>query len=702
MSPIMSPSTTLPDLVMDEPSGVINDFSDLFDFDSAADESHSTTTISPNHTPSPVLAASRSPAIARSPTPPSFPLGPAPGDVDMQIKQEPMDYFPISFDQPEPLMQATNEASTSAVPVPVDMSFSTFPKDQQEALQQLMLNLFEYQKNFGPMDTGVPAPASAQQVQQEQQPMTIEPSLVFSTSPTTSFSSSSASASGSGSATRSYVSPMPMSLAGINEEEEEDEPLNTVGPLDIPPNAATATATAGAGPSRSRPRQTSVFSSNDDLDSKLDRLAPRDSIFSAGKGKGGKKGGGLSSVVRGDDENLDEDDSWRPSPEEYKKLSSKEKRQLRNKLSARAFRTRRKDYIGTLEGHIKDRDDVIDEMRSELMHSRTENQDLRRELEALKSSTMKILHPESASTTSQSPALFTGLALPTHSPITRATPTPTPTFNPNKDMPMSSASTQASRGFWGAGNGASGGGGSTICHHTFTPPPVFPRASANINPLLNSSSSSTPQSSFSQEKDLSQPFSDWSADNTFNLRSMDAYRMQMWSRLTREAQAEKDQVPFELRPKFYADPSSSSSSASASSSSASATSSTSAGASEATAAAAAAVAATAASHITSKLASSFWSAFSGPSSSLDTDKLAAVVTGTAKLAVVPDSHPHSPSGSAASSSSDESLSYLMGGLKLHSGPAMTMPINSNKVRENPLGALSSFLKHAASGVPARA
>jgi hypothetical protein len=46
-------------------------------------------------------------------------------------------------------------------------------------------------------------------------------------------------------------------------------------------------------------------------------------------------------------------------------------------LSARAFRTRRKDYIGTLEGHIKDRDDVIDDMRSELISSRNENRDLR-------------------------------------------------------------------------------------------------------------------------------------------------------------------------------------------------------------------------------------------------------------------------------------------------------------------------------------
>ena len=37
-----------------------------------------------------------------------------------------------------------------------------------------------------------------------------------------------------------------------------------------------------------------------------------------------------------------EPDDWRPTPEEYKKMSSKEKRQLRNKISARNFRIRRK------------------------------------------------------------------------------------------------------------------------------------------------------------------------------------------------------------------------------------------------------------------------------------------------------------------------------------------------------------------------
>ncbi len=63
--------------------------------------------------------------------------------------------------------------------------------------------------------------------------------------------------------------------------------------------------------------------------------------------------------------------------EEYKNLSSKEKRQLRNKLSARAFRNRRKDYIGELEDHIKDRDRLIEAIRNELKNARGERDDLR-------------------------------------------------------------------------------------------------------------------------------------------------------------------------------------------------------------------------------------------------------------------------------------------------------------------------------------
>ena len=54
-----------------------------------------------------------------------------------------------------------------------------------------------------------------------------------------------------------------------------------------------------------------------------------------------------SSRSRKDEEDMDEDERLLAS-EEGKKLSSKERRQLRNKVSARAFRSRRKGNLPPL------------------------------------------------------------------------------------------------------------------------------------------------------------------------------------------------------------------------------------------------------------------------------------------------------------------------------------------------------------------
>ena len=94
---------------------------------------------------------------------------------------------------------------------------------------------------------------------------------------------------------------------------------------------------------------------HDDLQSiPEDHVLPQMKV--GGKGKANRKGtvrdGGVTKrAVSVEKENkqpamlsttsLDPDD-WRPTPEEYKKMSSKEKRQLRNKISARNFRVRRK------------------------------------------------------------------------------------------------------------------------------------------------------------------------------------------------------------------------------------------------------------------------------------------------------------------------------------------------------------------------
>ncbi|KAI3338386.1 hypothetical protein F4824DRAFT_459063 [Ustulina deusta] len=69
-----------------------------------------------------------------------------------------------------------------------------------------------------------------------------------------------------------------------------------------------------------------------------------------------------------EEDDMDDDERLLAS-EEGKKLSSKERRQLRNKVSARAFRSRRKEYITQLE--------------SEIATKVTENNDLRAENRAL-------------------------------------------------------------------------------------------------------------------------------------------------------------------------------------------------------------------------------------------------------------------------------------------------------------------------------
>jgi hypothetical protein len=69
-----------------------------------------------------------------------------------------------------------------------------------------------------------------------------------------------------------------------------------------------------------------------------------------------------------DEDEMDEDERLLAS-EEGKKLSSKERRQLRNKVSARAFRSRRKEYITQLE--------------AEIANKVTENGDLRAQNRAL-------------------------------------------------------------------------------------------------------------------------------------------------------------------------------------------------------------------------------------------------------------------------------------------------------------------------------
>lgn len=282
---------------------------------------------------------------------------------------------------------------------------------------------------------------------------------------------------------------------------------------------------------------------------------------------------------------------------------------------------------------------------------------------------MAILHPDTANVKSESlpmkaaiaaaPTLAAAAAGPSQ-PIRRA---PTPKFNVRKDVPSS----PAAYNLWNNSDYLSGG--STICHTALTPDIVMveedkaapskmplplrtfadlPRM--NLNPNLNDSAPRMPSlSTTANSKDLNNTFSEWSENTPFTLRSMDSYRIQMWSRLAREASSDKAHVPVDSRPKFFVE---------------------------------SAYTQAASTHISSKLASSFWSAFAGSTSgNLDTDKLAAVVTGKAKLKVV----------DVNEKDEAESLIAALGGLRLQSGLSRSEGCGL-RARENPLGALGSFFR----------
>ncbi|KAF9290576.1 hypothetical protein BGZ68_006686 [Mortierella alpina] len=74
-------------------------------------------------------------------------------------------------------------------------------------------------------------------------------------------------------------------------------------------------------------------------------------------------------------------DPFKPSESELKNMTSKERRQLRNKLSARNFRVRRKEYIGTLENQVKEARREAADLQRRLIQSELNCQFLRQELE---------------------------------------------------------------------------------------------------------------------------------------------------------------------------------------------------------------------------------------------------------------------------------------------------------------------------------
>jgi hypothetical protein len=338
-----------------------------------------------------------------------------------------------------------------------------------------------------------------------------------------------------------------------------------------------------------------------------------------------------------------EPEDWRPSPEEYKKMSSKEKRQLRNKISARNFRVRRKEYISTLEGDIAERDRLIDAIRSELGSSKSENTALRQEISALK----KCLLDGRALPDLPPPAELPPIpASPPLTPIPAASPVVTP--NTQKDLPTSPR--LSNRAFWGG----LGGMGVTPVHAAFVPPialassPILKPSifyeetvrsrvlQENLNPALNAYGGLVEKKGSANINHLNPSglgaFDSFTDVHPFTLKTLDAYRMQLWGKMAAQ-QSQPHPQPYtqphglagSLKPHFF---------------SPRAAYPTPPASPKLPSKEQAAAAAIASQTLFSKLGSAFWEAFSGspahPSASRqwDAEKVRKVLDGSAVVKVV--------------------------------------------------------------------
>ncbi|KAF8940147.1 hypothetical protein BGZ47_007870 [Haplosporangium gracile] len=109
-----------------------------------------------------------------------------------------------------------------------------------------------------------------------------------------------------------------------------------------------------------------------------------------------------------------------PSSTDLKKMTSKERRQLRNKISARNFRVRRKEYIYTLEGQVLQHKTEARHLREAVTLMQDENQRLKDELETVR----RQLEATTLSSSSINPATIAATSI-------------DPTLAPEPSMPLS-------------------------------------------------------------------------------------------------------------------------------------------------------------------------------------------------------------------------------------------------------------------------
>ncbi|KAI9016304.1 hypothetical protein CLU79DRAFT_764361 [Phycomyces nitens] len=95
-----------------------------------------------------------------------------------------------------------------------------------------------------------------------------------------------------------------------------------------------------------------------------------------------RRASSVSSIEDGSLEAMAEADGM-----DIKKLTARERRQLRNKISARNFRVRRKEYLASLEQQIDHHKQRAEDLAGRLEEAEDENEKLRHELQVLKQRT---------------------------------------------------------------------------------------------------------------------------------------------------------------------------------------------------------------------------------------------------------------------------------------------------------------------------
>ncbi|KAL0566527.1 hypothetical protein V5O48_015482 [Marasmius crinis-equi] len=389
------------------------------------------------------------------------------------------------------------------------------------------------------------------------------------------------------------------------------EPVLTITPVKVGGHGKARKGTVqGGGITKKHPTSHTQATSTASVTPTPSTVTPTSAAATKNKENVSTKKSGPSSVIsddKDDDDDLPAD--WRPPPEVFQKMTSKEKRQLRNKISARNFRVRRKEYINTLEMDIAERDRLLQAIRSELGSTQSENLALRQEITALKKALLEGRHINHSQLASHSSAPVvkgagegmdinlnavngaaledflpppaplpersaadeiiarTAAAASPSSSIPSSAPNPSSSLvTPNTQKDISLSSTQAA--FWGGVGGYSHGfgigGGVTPVHTVLMPEissaglrhqqqeelniskwvrdvlaaqtaseeeeqvqrPQKRRLQENMNPALNES--------MDVEEEVAQDSSEFEQfvdSNTFTMKSIDAYRMHLWTKM---------------------------------------------------------------------------------------------------------------------------------------------------------------------------